>query len=309
MAMTIPEDEAAARVTAGARRRLLVVRNREAGVERRRIVSKVCRALAARGAELTIVDAGSAEEDRRIAAAAVGSGAYDAVVAAGGDSTVRGVARGLMNSALPLGVIPAGTGNVLAGEIGCTRRVDALVDQLMYGPSTPVAAGLANGEPFLLMASAGFDARVLERLNLGWKRRLGKLAYVWPVARELMQVPPLFEACIDGRTYRCAWLIVTRSSRYAGAFRLVRTGLLQSRQCQAVVVKAEGRLALLSVLLAIAAGRAERHPLVEVLPCRKAEVSDAERVGAQVDGEPLACRTLAVASAEDELNLILPRRP
>ena len=72
---------------------------------------------------------------------------------------------------MPLGIIPVGTGNVLAHEIGLARTADAIARMLLEGPVAKVACAQANGEPFLLMVGAGFDARVVAALDQRLKSR------------------------------------------------------------------------------------------------------------------------------------------
>src|SRR6185437_2820449 len=112
----------------------------------------------------------------------------DAVVAAGGDGTINEVVNGLAESPLPLGILPLGTANVLAGEIGLPRRAMDVARILAFAPARPAwpgevwAEAALTGRRFLIMAGIGFDADVIEALDLPLKRRLarlglGKLAY------------------------------------------------------------------------------------------------------------------------------------
>ena len=83
------------------------------------------------------------------------------MVAAGGDGTIRAAASALIGSAVPLGVIALGTANVLASEVNLPRAPDPIARMLMHGPTTTMSCGSVDGEPFLLMAGAGFDASVV----------------------------------------------------------------------------------------------------------------------------------------------------
>ena len=113
------------------------------------------------GASLTRTIAADIVAARRAARMAADSGNYDAVIAAGGDGTIRHVAAALIGTETPLGIIPVGTGNVLAHEIGLAATAGAVAPMLLDGPIATVACAQANAEPFLLMVGAGFDARVL----------------------------------------------------------------------------------------------------------------------------------------------------
>jgi len=130
-----------------------------------------------------------------LAAAAVESG-FDAVFAAGGDGTLRETAAGLAGSALPMAVLPGGTANVLALALGIEGSLRAAA--AAYARSEPVErridVGRCSGTPFLMMASVGPDAAVLDLLSNESKKHLGKLAvfgkglatlrhYGWPRRR------------------------------------------------------------------------------------------------------------------------------
>jgi len=288
------------------RTRFLIIHNPVAGMRRRWMLRTVCQKLQEHGASFTIVPANDVETDRRLAQQAVQSDDYDAVVAAGGDSTVRGIASGLVGAKLPLGVIPIGTGNVLAHEIGIRRGPGEVARCLVEGPSISVRGARANQEPFYLMASAGFDARVLLRLDVKWKRRLGKFAYLWPIIRELMEPVRSFEATIDGATHRCSWLIVAKAQRYAGPFIVVRDQNLLSHGFHAIVVKTESRLGLIRAIVAIGLERLGQTEHVDVLPCHRVQIADEQDVTMQFDGEPFEAGQMELSLDDELLQLIVP---
>lgn len=288
------------------RRRFLIVHNVVAGMRRRWLLEQVCHELQANGADLTLVAADSCEADQRIAAEAIASGVYDAVIAAGGDSTVRGVGAGLCGSSLALGIVPIGTGNVLAEEIRFRSGPKRLARNLMYGPAVSVSGGKANGNLFFAMAGAGFDARVLARLDVKWKRRLGKLAYTLPLLLELTHRPGTFKAEIDGEIHDCSWLIVAKASRYGGPFKLTSRQNLAHDGFHAVVINAKNRVTLAGVIMAIALGKVEAHPNVKVIPCRRVYIPHQPGVPTQLDGEAGGATPLEILPAEQPLDIILP---
>ncbi len=103
------------------RRRFYLIHNPKAGINRRGLLRNVLSKLAAAGAAVTVATPDTREDDKGSASAAAESGHYDAVIAAGGDSTIRGVASGLIGGTTTLGLIPLGAGNVLAREIAMNR--------------------------------------------------------------------------------------------------------------------------------------------------------------------------------------------
>src|SRR5262249_9480126 len=132
------------------RRRFLVLVNTGAGLSRPGLVDEVARALERDGARVTRETLGEFAAIRRQAAVAARSQHYDVVVAAGGDGTIRAAAAGMSGTDVPLAIIPCGTANVLAQEIGLKASADCIYQMLCRGPPIRIACARANGEPFLL---------------------------------------------------------------------------------------------------------------------------------------------------------------
>ena len=131
------------------RRRFFLIANPAAGVAGAPLVEDVVRALERAGASLTRAKAVDFVAARRAARSAADSCNYDAVIAAGGDGTIRHVAAALIGTETPLGIIPVGTGNVLAHEIGLAATAGAVAPMLLDGAIATVAcarAGVTTGE-------------------------------------------------------------------------------------------------------------------------------------------------------------------
>jgi len=218
------------------RRRFFVVQNPGAGVAGSPLVEDVARLLANSGGEVTRARADIAAAQLAVREAAQ-SGNYDAIVAAGGDGTIRNAAGALIATDMPLGIIPVGTGNVLAHEIGLVRTPPAIARMLLEGPIARVACAQANGEPFLLMVGAGFDARVVAALDQRLKSRLGKVAYAGPLLGAIMRPIDTLLVTVDGRHHVATWAVIANARHYGGRFVLApRTGILE-RGLEAILFK------------------------------------------------------------------------
>ena len=160
-------------------------------------------------------------------------------MAAGGDGTIRAAAAGISGTDVPLAIIPCGTANVLAQEIGLKATPDLVCQMLRTGPQRPIACARANDEPFLLMAGAGFDARVVGGLDHALKGRIGKAAYTGPVLGALLRPLDTLSITIDNRSYEASWVVIANARHYAGRFVLApRTGIHQ-RGLEAVLFTAK----------------------------------------------------------------------
>jgi diacylglycerol kinase (ATP) len=295
------------------RRRFLVLVNARAGLSRPRLVDEVIRALEHdAGASVTRETLGEFAAIRRLAAAAARSQGYDVVVAAGGDGTIRAAAAGMSGTDVPLAIIPCGTANVLAQEIGLKARPDLVYQMLRHGPSIPIACGKANGEPFLLMAGAGFDARVVGALNHALKSRIGKAAYTGPVLGALMRPPDTLSVTIDNRCYEASWVVIANARHYAGRFVLApRTGI-QRPGLEAVLFRARNRAVLMGQLLSLLRGRldmrAARNGDVAMHECAHVRISAAGPVPVQIDGDPFGMTPLEARAGSEAIRLIVPPR-
>lgn len=292
------------------RRRFFLIANPGAGVAGAPLVEDVVRALGQAGASVTRTIAADVLAARRAARLAAESGTYDAVVAAGGDGTIRHVAAVLIGTDTPLGIIPVGTGNVLAHEIGLAATEAVVSRVLLDGPVAKIACAQANGEPFLLMVGAGFDARVLAALDQRLKSRVGKMAYAGPLLGALIRPVDTLTITVDGHRHTASWAVIANARHYGGRFVLApRTGILQ-RGLEAILFKAKSRTVLAGQLMRLAAGQFEqRTPQdgdVETLLCSRATITAHEPVPSQIDGDVFGTTPLEVDAGTAEVRLIVP---
>ena len=268
------------------RRRFFLIANPTAGVAGAPLVEDVVRALERNGASLARTMAADVVAARRAARMAADSGNYDAVIAAGGDGTIRHVAAALIGRDTPLGIIPVGTGNVLAHEIGLAATAGAVAPMLLDGPIATVACAQANAEPFLLMVGAGFDARVLAALDQRLKSRVGKMAYARPLLGALIRPVDTLSVTVDGHRHTASWVVIANARHYGGRFVLApRAGIMQ-RGLEAILFKARNRAVLVGQLMSLAAGRLGPRAMqggdVEMLPCSRVTIT-AHEPGAHPD--------------------------
>jgi diacylglycerol kinase (ATP) len=295
------------------RRRLFVISNAGAGLSHSTLIDDTLRALKRAGAELTRARPASVEAARQAAQEAAASGSYDAIVAAGGDGTIRHVAAALMDTAMPLGIIPVGTGNVLAHEIGLAHQSAAIAHMLLYGPVVSAVCARANGDPFLLMAGAGFDGRVIAALDHRLKSHVGKVAYAGPILGALAHPVDTLTVTVDGCPHEASWAVISNARHYGGNFVMARRTGIRERGLQAILFKAKNQAVLFGQLMALAMGtlddRSASHGDVEMLPCLRATVTAQHPVPTQIDGDAFGSTPLEVEAGAADLRLIVPPTP
>lgn len=203
---------------------MLIIFNPTAGRRRPARLWNTVDTLSAHGIRVDVVETRYPGHGPLLARRAAGDGVR-MVVAAGGDGTIAEVAAGLSGTNVPLGVIPLGTANVFACELGLPTNPRMIASCLAGGRTTQFWPGLACGPNesrlFVQMVGVGFDASVVHNLSLTLKRWLGRGAYVWQTVREL----PRYDFApislrIDGRDHQAAGVIVTKGCLYGGNFML-----------------------------------------------------------------------------------------
>ncbi len=197
--------------------------------------------IASRGALKATVVPGDA---RRLATEAVAAG-FDLIVAAGGDGTVNEVLNGIGDAAdgfarARLGVLPLGTVNVFAREIGLPLRIDRAWETLQRGHETRLdlpgvefsAGGVHRRRYFIQLAGAGWDARAIELVTWPLKKKFGPLAYVIAGVKALRGRLPKITARVDGHSSTGELILIGNGRFYGGPFEIfpgadLRDGLLE----------------------------------------------------------------------------------
>ncbi len=288
-------------------RHILVIVNPAAGRPRRaaKRLQRVVAALERRGCTVAIRRTAARGDAERLAREA--EPGFDVIVAAGGDGTVNEVANGLAGSMRPLALLPLGTANVLAHEIGLPREPEALAALIADAEPRPIWPGRVGDRLFVAMAGIGFDAEVISRVDNRLKRRFGRLAFAIAIVQSLRRCrPPDLVARAEGSTFRAASAIVTKGRFYAGRFRIAPGVRAADPVLQIVLFRRGGRLAALRCLAALVCGRLHRLRDVTILEAGEAAFDGAEPSLVEADGEIAGRLPVTVGIAAQPLLLLQP---
>jgi YegS/Rv2252/BmrU family lipid kinase len=290
------------------RRRALILVNPAAGRSRSRQawLMRVVRELESLGCVAVMRmagdDIGGLERLARDAEAS-----FDVIVAAGGDGTINAVVNGLAANPRPLAILPMGTANVLAREIGLPRSPAALARLIASGPVQRIWPGRCGDRLFLMMASTGFDAEVVQRIDPRLKRLLGRVAFVSAVFGRLLNFQPcMLTAEIDGQRYSASTVIVTKGRFYAGPFLIAPDASLAEPAVHLVLFRRDGRIAACRYLGALVTGFLPRRADVTILRGRSVRITAAAPVPVQADGEIVAVLPVEIGVAAHPIELICP---
>jgi diacylglycerol kinase (ATP) len=269
--------------------RLLVVYNPIAGRRRQRFLSRVLEALERRGASIRLEPTKARGDAEAMARAAAAAGGIDRLVVAGGDGTINEALNGLAGSGLPLAVVPLGTANVLARELGIGTRASSVAAAVLDGVPRPVTLGSVNGRRFSMMAGVGFDAHVVANVSTRLKRALGKAAYAVETLRQLVDFEPRrYAALLDGVAHDAASVLVCNGRHYGGNFVAAPEARLDRPGFEVVLFLDGGPRATAGYIAALGAGRLARHPRVRILPAREVVIDGPAGEPVQGDGDIVA---------------------
>ncbi len=197
------------------------------------------------------------------------------VVAVGGDGTYNEVANGLVNSPIPMGILPLGTTSVLARELMIPKDIEGAVKTILEGEVIDANLGfidcMNNGNPvsryFLLMAGVGFDGETVRLVDVDKKRLFGKLAYIISGIRYFALLRDAFirarilggnfleglpdSADNDGSVLECTNLIVGKGRYYGGSFTVTKDANIRDSSFYCFATKGKGRINLMKYLVGI----------------------------------------------------------
>jgi YegS/Rv2252/BmrU family lipid kinase len=270
---------------------------------------RVLDVLVANGVRLDLAETRRAGHAEALAREAVLCG-EPMVVAAGGDGTIAEVANGLMGSRTRLGVIPLGTANVLAHELGLPFAPRPVAAALAFGRTCTLWPGQANSTDgtrlFVQMLGVGFDAQVVHNLPFRLKKVLGKGAYVIQSLREMSRYPfPPIRMRIDGVEAESSSVIVSKGRLYGGRFHVAADAVPGEPGFSVVLFGRSGPAAAMMYGAALPLNLLGQAPGVRHVRAREIEFLQNAAVPAQTDGDRAGCAPLSVSDAPAPIQIVV----
>lgn len=264
--------------------------------------------------------AGGAIEERPTAAAgdagrfAAGAraGGFDAVVAAGGDGTVNEVLNGLEGSGLPVGILAAGTANILAREFGIPFDPEDAARVVAHGKERTLDVGeartTAGTRRFLCCAGAGIDGAVVHRIAAARQGGLGFRGWVRPIWTEIraMEFAPL-RTTVDGSPAAAATTaVVCNTANWGGLFTLVPGADPGDGALDAFLLDARSRRSFFRYIWGAWRGTLPRHRDVATVRGRVFRVEADRAVPVEVDGDPFGATPMEVTVRPAAAKVLVP---
>jgi diacylglycerol kinase (ATP) len=237
----------------------------------------------------------------------------EVVAVCGGDGTISEAARGLEGSSVPLAVLPGGTSNVLAIELGIPTALEKAEELFYDGEVHVLRLAHADGRSFLLWAGAGLDARVMGNMRFAWKRLLGR-AGIFPTAiKEFLQYEfPRLEVTIDGEAYPATFAVACRASHYGGKWIIAPDARLDADHFDVLLFSHRSRRKLAALFSLMAAGHAGHldKGLARIVRGRDVGIRSLDgAVEVQIDGDTVLSTPVACRVGAETVNVLVPKWP
>jgi len=234
----------------------------------------------------------------------------EVVFAAGGDGTVRTCLTALAGTGAALAVLPAGTGNLLAANLGLPNDPRAGVKVVIERGRRDLDIGVVEGEGFAVMAGMGLDARMLDDASEQLKARVGPLAYVWSALGNILGRVMDVRLRLDGGApmrRRARSVVVGNVGRLQGGVRLLPDALPDDGMFDVAVI-APGNLGHWVALAWGVLRRHERVPSMEVLRARHIVLEARHVEPRELDGDVIApARSMEITIRPGALTLCVPQ--
>ncbi len=239
---------------------------------------------------------------------AIAAGA-DLILVLGGDGTINEAANGMIGSRVPLGILPGGTANVLANELGLGNRLERAIARLGQCVERRISVGKLCGKTgearyFLLMGGAGLDATVVTKVNPRLKAASGKLAYWIAGFSQFFTSLEQFQATVNGEQRQCGFVLASRVRNYGGDLEIASGASLLSNDFEVVLFKGSNPVRYAMYMLAVALRQVKSMPGVRTLRSQRVEFSGTAHL--QIDGEYGGRLPASFEMVPDALTLLLP---
>jgi YegS/Rv2252/BmrU family lipid kinase len=233
---------------------------------------------------------------------------FERVVAAGGDGTIHEVVNGLAGTETTLGLLPIGTVNVFAMELGLPSNNLDLCWNIIEGDNTRlIDLPSANDKYFVQLAGVGLDAQVVQETSATLKRNFGPLSYLISAAQIATRKPPrLVIESPDTTVKEGSFVLIGNGRRYGGPFPFFKQAVIDDGLLDVIIFKQLGYLDIISYLQKVFFSSEIRLPEVEYFQTASIRVSSEQDVPVELDGELVGSCPVDFQMRERRLRVLAP---
>ncbi len=245
---------------------------------------------------------------KTIAKKAVKEG-FHTVIAAGGDGTINEVVNGLARADITLGILPVGTMNVFAAELGIpSGNLARCWEIIEAGHIRRIDLPRANGHYFVQLAGVGLDAQVVQETSWNFKKNFGPLSYIVSATQIATRTPPHLIVEADDETREGSFVLIGNGRLYGGPFVIFKKAEIDDGKLDVLIFKNLGYLDIVRYLGGIVFGSHLNFPDVEYFQTRKLKVHSEQEVPVEVDGEVIGNLPVTFRLSSHKLKVLAPEK-
>ena len=233
---------------------------------------------------------------------------FEKIVAAGGDGTINEVVNGLAGTNATLGLLPIGTMNVFATELGLPVNDLALCWNIIQNDSTrAVDLAKANEKFFVQLAGVGLDAQAVKETSTQLKKNFGPLSYLISAAQIAARQPPRLSIQSDDAPIKEGSFVLVGNGRlYGGPFPFFKHAVIDDGKLDVIVFKSLGYLEIIKYLQDVVFSSEIRVPEIEYFQTSRLRVESDQSVPVEVDGELVGNCPVEFSLEERSLRVLVP---
>jgi len=236
---------------------------------------------------------------------------YDMVIVAGGDGTVNEVINGIVDSKIPLAIIPFGSTNVLALELGIPFSASKASELITHGKKLKIDLGYAKTNEkaryFSMMVDVGFVPKLIEGINLEVKKRWGNIAYLLSGIRQLLTYR-WYNIHVEHKSHSVGYyVIVSNSKDYAGEYQIADKASVTDGLLDLVVINRKSRWKTIKFISSVSTGDSNKFLRGEYYQVKEAHIYSKHKMLVQVDGELLGTTPVDVKVVPKSLTVMVNR--
>lgn len=273
----------------------------------KKFLSKVTHKFDSAGFKLDIYSTKQERQAAELTKRAIKDG-NEIIVAVGGDGTVSEVINGVKNSTIKFGLIPSGTADVFAREMGIPTHNPFLACNIIeQGKTRHIDLGKIENNYFVLMAGVGFDAQVVNEIKPELKRLFKDIAYPLTGLRTLLTYrPSLMQIKTDSHSTGGYFVVVGNARFYAGRFSITRKARIDDGLLDVCVFKGKTMASFIKFIQGVATG--QHLKLADVLYCQTKEIwiSSEHRTLVQADGDVIGETPVKISIIPQSLEVLIP---
>ena len=234
---------------------------------------------------------------------------FQKILAAGGDGTINEVVNGLAGTNVTLGLLPIGTMNVFATELGLPVHDLELCWNIIKADNTrAVDLPKANQKFFVQLAGVGLDAQVVKETSAQLKRNFGPLSYLISAAQIAARQPPrLFIHSADAPIKEGSFVLIGNGRLYGGPFPFFKQAVIDDGKLDVIVFKSLGYLEIIKYLQDVVFSSEIRVPEIEYFQTARLRVESEQSVPVELDGELVGNCPVEFSLDQRSLRVLVPQ--